>query len=135
MPNSPNGQSNHASAAELRCGNCGQQLDPADKFCRECGLPTLRRAQAQRAIPSAPPDTREFKRALDTPVPEPQPFVRTVSVPEAPPEPQPDLTTGGVLKATSPTFTTQLAASTLLMVAVVIFLFGLGVLMLVLAFR
>ena|SRR5688572_13158328 len=120
--------------AELKCGNCGTPLDASDKFCRECGLPTLRRDALLRAVPAVPPDTAEFRRAMDLP-PDPKPFLRPEggAVPE--PESSGELTTSGVLKVTSPTFAAQMAGSTLLMVGLIVFLVGLGVLLLVLAIR
>jgi uncharacterized membrane protein len=114
---------------ELTCANCGRRLDPTDKFCRECGLPTVRQAQAQKLVP-APPDTGELKRAFEV-QPEVKPFAR------AEPEPEPDepLTTGQVVKSTNPTFTANLASSTALMVGVIVVLVIAGVLFLFLAFR
>ncbi len=120
---------------ELRCANCGQRLDVSDKFCRECGLPTIRRAETQRAVPAVPPpDTLELKRALEA-MPEPQPFVRASPDSTPVPEAGQEITTGAVLRVTSPTFATQAAVSTLFMVALILFLVGLGVLLLVLAVR
>ncbi len=127
------GQPDPVVEPELRCANCGQRLDVSDKFCRECGLPTIRRAEIQRAVLAVPPpDTQELKRALDG-MPEPQPFVR--ASPDAPPDAGQELTTGSVLRVTSPTFATRAAMSTLFMVALIVFLVGLGVLLLVLAMR
>ena len=123
-----------AAAPDLNCGSCGQALDATDKFCRECGLPTLRRAELQRAVPTAPPDAAEFKRAMEH-APDPQPFLRAAPGVPAEASGSPELTTGGVLKATSPTFAFQMAGSTLLMVGLIIFLLGMGVLLLVLAIR
>lgn len=118
----------------LLCGSCGQALDATDKFCRECGLPTLRRAQLLRAMPEAPPDTDEFKRAMEM-APDPQPFLRSTARVTSDDGGGLELSTSGVLKATNPAFATQMAGSTLLMVGLAVFLFGLGVLLLVLAFR
>lgn len=121
--------------AELRCENCGQRLDANDKFCRECGLPTVRRAEAHIQIPSLAPDTGEMKRALDA-VPEPLPFLR-----EDPPEPaaaeplREPLATSDVVRVTNPTFVSQLASSTALMVAVIAILVIVGVALIFLAFR
>lgn len=120
--------------AALACGNCGQHLDANDKFCRECGLPTLRRDQIQRAVPTAPPDAAEFRRAMDL-MPEPRPFLRSAPGQMAEPDASGDLTTSDVLKVTNPAFATQMAGSTFLMVGLIVFLVGLGVLLLVLAFR
>jgi hypothetical protein len=121
------------TAPELRCGSCGQPLDGTDKFCRECGLPTLHRAALHRAVPTAPPDAAEFRRAMDAP-PDPQPFLRPGPL-LAEPEPSTELTTSSVLKVTNPTFAMRMAGSTLLMVGLIIFLLGLGVFLLVMAFR
>lgn len=123
-----------AAQPELACANCGRHLDANDKFCRECGLPTLRRAEMQRAVPTAPPDAAEFRRAMDV-MPDPQPFLRSAHTIPAEPGAGTELTTSGVLKVTNPTFATQMAGSTQLMVGLIVFLLGLGVLLLVLAFR
>jgi hypothetical protein len=122
------------AAPELRCGSCGHPLDATDKYCRECGLPTLHRAALQRAVPTAPLDVEELRRALDA-APDPQPFVRAAAAPVAEPGASEDLTTSRVLNVTSPTFAFQMAGSTLLMVGLIIFLIGLGVLLLVMAIR
>jgi hypothetical protein len=122
------------AAPELRCGRCEQHLDPTDKFCRECGLPTLHHAALQRAVPTTPPDTAEFKRAMDL-APDPQPFLRAAGEPLPEPNASGELTTSGVLKVTSPTFAFNLAASTLLMVGLIIALVGVGVVLLIMAFR
>ncbi len=129
------GQADPFADEEVRCANCQQRLDVTDKFCRECGLPTVRRAETQRAVPAVPPpDTQEFRRALDG-MPDPQPFVR--ASPDAPggSDSGKELTTGSVLRVTSPTFATRAAMSTLFMIALILFLVGLGVLLLVLAVR
>jgi hypothetical protein len=130
--NSPNG----ATAAELRCANCQHRLDPTDKFCRECGLPTLHRAHTQRAVPTPPPDTAEFRRAMDVAA-DPRPFIRETPADE--PSGQvtdpPDLTTGSVVRVTNPTQAAQMAASTLLMVGLIVVLAVVGVALLVLAFQ
>jgi hypothetical protein len=124
--------------SELFCENCKHRLDPTDKFCRECGLPTLRRAETQAQVLAAPPpDTGEMQRALDA-VPDPRPFLRpapetdAASVPERTAE---HLTTSDVVRATNPTFAAKLASSTTLMVGVMIVLAVAGVFFLVLAFR
>lgn len=116
-------------APRLACANCGQPLDAADKFCRECGLPTMRHAGERKRVPAAPPDTGELRRALNA-QPEPRPFEREAE-PASPPE-----TTGDVVRATSPTQAVQMAGSTLAM------LFGLmlvlavaGVILLIVALR
>src|SRR3989338_8984621 len=106
----------------LKCANCGQKLDLTDKFCRECGLPTIRRAEMTEKLPVSPPDTQELKRSLDVKA-EPKPFVRQE------PEPEPDSeqaeTTGSVVQATSPTFAAGMATSTAIMVGVIV-LFAVG---------
>ena len=118
---------------EMTCANCGQRLELADKFCRECGLPTPRRAEVmQRQAPVPPPDTQEMKRALDA-RPEPRPFIRQEPE-EAAPEQEVD-TTGSVVQATSPTFAASLAASTLITVVAILLLAAGGVVFLILAFR
>ena len=121
-----------AASPEPACENCGQRLYPTDKFCRECGLPTVRLAQAQKRVP-APPDTGEMQRALDA-MPDPRPFARQEPEPEEADEP-PEATTGSVVRATNPTFAFRMASSTLLMVGVVIALAAAGIVLLVLAFR
>jgi len=135
----------------LACANCGQRLDPADKFCRECGLPTMRRAAERQRIPAAPPDTGEMKRALNA-VPDPQPFMRLEAGPEdtervAPPvapsadgpltrADTPPETTGDVLRATSPTQAVQMASSTLLMlIGLMVVLAVAGAVLLIVALR
>jgi hypothetical protein len=123
----------HASP-DVTCGSCGQALDATDKFCRECGLPTLRRAELLRAVPTSPPDADEFRRAMDL-APDPQPFLRAAGSGLPEPDSSTELTTSGVLKVTNPVFATQMAGSTLLMVGLIVFLLGLGVFLLVLAFR
>ena len=117
---------------ELRCSNCDNRLDPTDKFCRECGLPTVHRADAQRLAAAEPPNVAELKRAMDVAA-DPTPF-------EAAPGPrgsggQVELTTGGVVKVTSPTFATHLAASTLIMVGLIGVLVVVGIALIVLALR
>jgi hypothetical protein len=130
--NSPNG----SAAAELRCANCQHRLDPTDKFCRECGLPTLHRAHTQRAVPSPPPDTAEFRRAMDVAA-DPRPFIRETPASGQGVEPveSPDLTTGSVVRVTNPTQAAQMAASTLVMVGLIVVLAVVGVGLLVLAFQ
>ncbi len=124
--------------SELHCENCGHRLDAADKFCRECGLPTVRRAEAHSQIRGLSPDTGEMQRALDA-VPEPLPFLR-----EDPPDlpeplkaepPSEPLATSDVVRVTNPTFVSQLASSTALMVVVIAILAIAGVVLLVLALR
>jgi len=131
-PNPPRG------GTTLACANCRRPLDPGDKFCRECGLPTLRQAETQRAVPAAPLDAREMKSALEA-QPDPKPFTREGAVLTPPtalsPAVEPELTTGAVVRVTSPTQATQMAASTLLMVGLILVFVVVGVLLLFLAFR
>ena len=126
-------------ANSLRCANCHRPLDATDKFCRDCGLPTLHRAEAHAQMPVASPDTSEMQRALDAApngTPDPRPFLREepaeVISESASAEP---MTTGEVVRATNPTFVAQLASSTALMVGVMVVLVVAGVLMLFFAFR
>lgn len=121
--------------AEARCTNCGQRLDSADKFCRECGLPTLHRARVQ-APPPSPPDTNEFKRALDA-VPDPRPFLRPgITAPTGTTsETKRQETTSSVVRLTNPTFAAGMAGTTLLMVGIMVLLGLAGLVLLVLAFR
>lgn len=123
---------------ELFCENCKHRLDPTDKFCRECGLPTLRRAQTQAQVLAAPrPDTDEMRRALDA-VPDPRPFLRPAPETDAAPMAESTaehLTTSDVVRATNPTFAARMASSTALMIGVMIVLAVAGILFLVLAFR
>jgi hypothetical protein len=115
---------------QIACANCGQVLDAADKYCRECGLPTLRRAQIQHAVPIRASDAAVIGRETLANY-EPLPFERVADVGA---EPDTALNTGSVLRATSPTLATQLAASTALMVLLTLALLAAGVLLLVLAF-
>lgn len=119
---------------ELLCANCGQPLDPTDKFCRECGLPTLRRAQAQAHVSTFSPDTDELKRALD-PAVEPRPFLREEVEPTAPASPPEPLHTSDIVRVTNPTFVTNLASSTALMVGLMVVLTLIGITLIVLALR
>ena len=121
-------------STELRCSNCDNRLDATDKFCRECGLPTVHRAETQRLAASQPPNVAELKRAMDVAA-DPAPFA-------AAPDPrgraggaQPALTTGGVVKVTSPTFAMQSAASTLIMVGLIAVLVVVGIALIVLAMK
>jgi hypothetical protein len=124
---------------ELQCANCGQPLDATDKFCRECGLPTVRNATERKLVQAAPPDTAELRRALNV-MPDPKPFERLESEddlseePTAPNPRAPD-TTGSVIQATNPTFAAQMASSTLLMVGIIVLLASAGIVLLVMAFR
>ncbi len=119
------------ASTELVCANCGRRLDPTDKFCRECGLPTMRQAQRQKQVPVMPPDTSEMQRALNAAAPAPKPFVRVEPLP-APEAPAAD-TTGDVLKTTSPTQTTQMAAATLVMLVMIVIFAVMAIVFLVLA--
>jgi hypothetical protein len=125
--------------AALICANCRRPLDPTDKFCRECGLPTLRQAVTQRAVPTPPPDVREFQQAMEV-APDPQPFAREGSVlapyaDHGAAAQEADLSTGSVIRATNPTLVTRLAASTLLMVGLIVVFVVVGLALLYLAFR
>lgn len=116
------------------CANCNQPLDLTDKFCRECGLPTLRRAEAQAQISALSPDGDELKRALDSAT-EPRPFLREEAEPTAPAMPPEPLHTSDVVRATNPTFITNLASSTALMVGLIVMLAVVGIVLIVLALR
>jgi hypothetical protein len=115
---------------QLFCENCHQRLDPTDKFCRQCGLPTLRQAQAQKQVPGYPPDTAELKRNFEV-EPDPTPFLRTET--QLTPDQTP--TTGTVLRATNPNHTFQSATTTIIMVGLIIFMVLAGAALLILAFR
>ena len=107
---------------QLFCENCHQQLDPTDKFCRQCGLPTVRQAHAQKYVPDFPPDTDELQRNFDV-QPAPSPFLQTGE--EAAQNQETILqtpTTGTVLHATNPPHTVQLASTTIIMVGLIIFM-------------
>jgi hypothetical protein len=125
---------NPIDGAAAKCANCHHPLDATDKFCRECGLPTMRQAQAQRAVPMHAPGTLEPRPGLEV-VPDPQPFVRQANDPTMPVEASGELTTGGVVRVTSPTMATQMAISTVIMVALIATFLVVGVSLLVLAFR
>lgn len=124
-------------AEHLRCANCGHRLDPTDKFCRECGLPTLRHLAERKPVHLEPPDTVELKRALDA-TPEPKPFLRVEPAPDEADEPDlpaaaPPETTGDVLRGTSPTQMTRLAGSTLIMIGLIAVLIIAGIVLLLMA--
>ncbi|MDW8325361.1 MAG: zinc ribbon domain-containing protein [Anaerolineales bacterium] len=124
-------------AQDLRCANCGQQLDPRDKFCRECGLPTLRHLAERKPVHLELPDTVELKRALEA-TPEPKPFLRVEPAPGETDDPylpttSPPETTGDILHGTSPTQMTRLAGSTLIMIGLIMVLVIAGVVLLILA--
>jgi len=122
-----------AGESELVCANCGRRLDPTDKFCRDCGLPTVRQAQAQK-LAAAPPDTGELKRAFEVGA-DLKPFARPEPEAESEVEAEEPLTTGSVVRATNPTFAANLASSTTLMVVVIALFAIAGIVFLVLAFR
>ena len=119
--------------SELTCANCSRRLDPTDKFCRDCGLPTTHHAQAQK-LAATPPDTGELKRAFAVET-ELKPFARPEPEVEPEAEEPENLTTGSVVRATNPTFAANLASSTLLMVGVIVVLAIAGIVLLVLAFK
>jgi len=124
---------NQEPQSELTCANCGRRLDLADKFCRDCGLPTTHHAQAQK-LAATPPDTGELKRAFAVET-ELKPFARPEPEVEPEAEETENLTTGSVVRATNPTFAANLASSTLLMVVVIVLLAIAGLVFLFLAFR
>lgn len=117
------------------CSNCHQLLDPTDKFCRECGLPTLHRARAP-VVQSAPPDTHELQRALDV-EPDPRPFQRPgITAPTGiTHESHHPNSTSSVVRATNPTFAAKLAGSTVMMIGLMVLLGCVGLVLLVLALR
>lgn len=121
-------------AVGLQCANCHHPLDATDKFCRECGLPTLLQAQTQRAVPPHAPGTPAGRSALEV-MPDPPPFVRPAADATRPVEASGELTTGGVVRVTSPTLATQMAVSTVVMVVVIVALVLAGITLLVLAFQ
>ncbi len=119
----------------LFCENCHQRLDPTDKFCRQCGLPTVRQALAQKQTPHLPPDTVELRRNLET-QPDPTPFLRAgpgLELGEADNTHTP--TTGSVIQATNPTQAFQMASFTIIMIGVIAFMVLAGAAFLILAFR
>jgi hypothetical protein len=124
-------------AEDLRCANCGQRLDTQDKFCRECGLPTLRHAAERKPVHLEPPDTVELKRALNVTT-EPKPFVRVAAEAdddiEADSTPLPE-TTSDVLRGSGPTQMTRLAGSTLIMLGFIAVLVIAGLVLLIMAFN
>ncbi len=120
---------------QLFCENCHQRLDPTDKFCRQCGLPTVRQAQAQKRVPGLPPDTIELQRNFDV-QPDPTPFLRAEPEAASDPEAQTQTpTTGTVLRATNPTRAFQASAVTIIMVGLIVFMVLAGAALLVLAYR
>ena len=118
---------------QLFCENCRQPIDPTDKFCRQCGLPTLHQAEAHRQMTDLPPDTAELQRNFEV-QPDPSPFLRAEAV-----EPVPDVsqtpTTGNVIRATSPTQAMNSASITIIMVGLILFMVLAGAALLVLAIR
>jgi len=121
-------------SVELHCANCNSRLDPTDKFCRECGLPTVHRSETQRMAAASPPNVAELKRAMDVAA-DPAPFVRSSDESTQALAAAPELTTGSVVKLTNPTFAAQMAGSTLLMVGLIVVLVVIGVALIVLALR
>ena len=120
---------------QLFCENCHQRLDLTDKFCRQCGLPTVRQAQAQKHVPGLPPDTAELERNFDV-QPDPSPFLRAGGEMPADHEALTQTpTTGTVLRATNPTQAFQASAVTIIMVGLIIFMVLAGAALLILAFR
>jgi hypothetical protein len=120
---------------QLFCENCHQRLDPTDKFCRQCGLPTLRQAQAQKQVPGLPPDTVELKRSFEV-QPDPSPFLRAGADTASDQETLAQTpTTGSILRATNPTHTIQSASITIIMVGLIIFMVLAGAALLILAVR
>lgn len=81
-----------------------------------------------------PPNVAELKRAMDVAA-DPTPFARVADQPANGLATGPDLTTGGVVKVTSPTFATQLAGSTVVMVGLIVVLVVVGIALIVLALR
>jgi hypothetical protein len=119
---------------ELRCANCDQRLDPTDKFCRECGLPTVHRSEAQRLAAAMPPNADEFKRAMDV-VPNPTPFIQAADQLPSASVSASELATSSVVKVTNPTFAAQMAGSTWLLVGAIVVLVAIGIALIVLALR
>jgi ribosomal protein L40E len=117
---------------QLFCEKCHQQLDPTDKFCRQCGLPTLRQAQAQKRVPDFPPDTAELERNFEV-QPDPAPFLRDNEADREKLTETP--TTGDILRVTSPTQAVRSASVTIVMVGLIIFMVLAGAALLILAFR
>ena len=119
---------------DLRCANCDQHLDVTDKFCRECGLPTVHRAETQRLAAAAPPNADEMKRAMEV-QPGTTNFAQPIDTAQSRPMGGPELTTGSVVKVTSPTFAAQMAGSTALMVGLIVVLALVGLALIVLALK
>jgi hypothetical protein len=95
----------------------------------------MRRVETQKQVSDLSPDTDELRRALDA-APDPQPFLRPEPDVEEAVEGEPLAeTTSSVVRATSPTHAFQMAASTLVMVVVIVLLAVAGIAFLVLAFR
>src|SRR5205085_7775845 len=105
-----------------------------ERCCRECGLPTLLPAQTERAGPTYAPGTAGPRPGLEV-VPDPQPFLRPASDPTRPVESKTELTTGSVLRVTSPTMATQMAWSTVMMVGLIVIFAVVGVVLLVMAVK
>ena len=121
-------------SVELHCANCNNRLDPTDKYCRECGLPTVHRSETQRMAAASPPNVAELKRAMDVAA-DPAPFARSADESTQALAAAPELTTGSVVKLTNPTFAAQMAGSTLLMVGLIVVLVVIGLALIVLALR
>jgi hypothetical protein len=119
---------------ELFCENCNQRLDPTDKFCRQCGLPTLHQAEAHKQLTDLPPDTAELKRNFEV-QPDPSPFLRAEAVEPVRDDASETPTTGSVIRATSPNQAISAAAVTIIMVGLIIFMVLAGAALLVLALR
>jgi hypothetical protein len=120
--------------SDLQCSNCNRPLDPTDKFCRECGLPTVHRAETQRQAAAQPPNVAELKQAMDVAA-DPTPFGRPAEGTGRAGNTGPELTTSGVIRVTSPTFAAKMAGSTVLMVGVIAVLLVIGVALIVLAVK
>jgi hypothetical protein len=119
---------------DLFCENCHQPLDPTDKFCRQCGLPTLHRAEAQTLVAGAPPDTVELARNLEVEA-DPSPFLREDATLPAHDVATQTPTTGNVIRATSPTQAVSAASITIIMVGLIVFMVLAGAALLILAVR
>ena len=118
----------------LLCENCQQPLDPTDKFCRQCGLPTLHQAETQIKMVGVPPDTAELTRNLQA-EPDPSPFLRTETTQAAHGLPPQTPTTGSVVRATSPTQAVSAASITIIMVGLIAFMVLAGAALIILALR
>ena len=97
-------------------------------------MPTVHRSETQRQAAEQPPDAAELKSAMDVAT-GPAPFEGAVDQRMRGANTGTELTTGGVVNVTSPTFAAQMAGSTLLMVGVLIVLLVVGVTLIVLALK